>query len=231
MMGPQRKSMIMSAEEKKLTAFHEGGHALVTLHCNASDPIHKATIIPRGQALGLVMRLPKTDRFSVTRDQLKADIAVAMGGRVAEELVFGYGKVTSGASSDIKQATKIARGMVREWGMSDTIGPIFYGRDSQDMYAHSDSGKMYSADTENIIDDEVKKLVNEGYQLAKKILTTHRSQLDKIANALLEKETLTGDELKELVFGKETSKKSETEEKTKNTKTTSSTKKASKKSS
>ncbi|MBP9792247.1 MAG: ATP-dependent zinc metalloprotease FtsH [Rickettsiales bacterium] len=203
MMGPQRKSMIMSVEEKKLTAFHEGGHALVTLHCNASDPIHKATIIPRGQALGLVMRLPTSDRFSVTRDQLKADIAVAMGGRVAEELVFGYGKVTSGASSDIKQATKIARGMVREWGMSDKIGPVFYGRDSQDMYAHSGNGKMYAADTENIIDDEVKKLVTEGYQLAKKILTTHRNQLDKIAYALLEKETLTGDELKELVFGKE----------------------------
>ena len=213
MMGPQRKSMIMSADEKKLTAYHEGGHALVTLHCKASDPIHKATIIPRGRALGLVMRLPKSDRFSVTRDKLKADIAVAMGGRVAEELIFGYDKVTSGASSDIQQATKIARAMVREWGMSDKIGPIFYGRDSQDMYAHHDIGKMFSADTENIVDKEVKNLVEEGHDLAKKILTTHRKQLDKIANALLEKETLTGDELQKLVFGTKTTKSSKTSKK------------------
>jgi cell division protease FtsH len=215
MMGPQRKSMIMSADEKNLTAYHEGGHALVTLHCKASDPIHKATIIPRGRALGLVMRLPKSDRFSVTRDKLKADIAVAMGGRVAEELVFGYNQVTSGASSDIKQATKIARAMVREWGMSDKIGPIFYGRDSQDMYAHSDNSKMYSADTENIVDKEVKMIVDEGYTLAKQILTTHRKQLDNIANTLLERETLTGEELQELVFGKNTIKNSETSEKKK----------------
>lgn len=203
MMGPQRKSMIMSDEEKKLTAYHEGGHALVSLHSPVAHPIYKATILPRGRALGFVMRLPESDKVSETFAQLKSDIAIAMGGRAAEELIFGQNKVTSGASSDIKQATKIARGMVREWGMSEKIGPIFYGRNSQDMYTHSDNSRSYSEDTENIIDEEVKRLVSEGYQVAKKILTTHRDQLDKIATALLEKETLTGEELQKLIFSKE----------------------------
>jgi len=202
MMGPQRKSMIMSDEEKKITAYHEGGHALVTLHSPESDPIHKATIIPRGRALGLVMRLPKSDRFSVTREKLKADLAVAFGGRVAEEMIFGYNHVTSGASSDISQATKLARSMVREWGMSDKIGPINYGTDSQDMYAHNVPQKLYSVNTEDVIDHEVKKLIDEAHIRAKSVLTKHKAQLHKIAAALLEKETLTGDELRELVFGK-----------------------------
>jgi cell division protease FtsH len=132
MMGVERKSLVMREEEKKLTAYHESGHAIVSLHCPTSDPIHKATIIPRGRALGLVMRLPETDRLSVTREKLKADIAVAMGGRVAEEVIFGYERVTSGASSDFHQATKMARAMVTEWGMSDKLGPIFYGSDQQE---------------------------------------------------------------------------------------------------
>lgn len=199
MMGPERRSMVMSSDEKKLTAYHEGGHALVSLYCPDSDPIHKATIIPRGRALGLVMRLPISDRFSVTRDKLKADIAVAMGGRVAEEMIFGYGKVTSGASSDIKQATKICRSMVREWGMSDKVGPIFYGDESQDVYAGHSAQKQYSTETEILVDEEVTKLVNEGYELAKKILTKHRKQLDLLAQSLLEKETLTGDEIRSLL--------------------------------
>lgn len=199
MMGPQKKSMIMNAEEKKLTAYHEGGHALVSLHCVASDPIHKATILPRGQALGMVMRLPNADRFSLTRDKLKADIAVAMGGRVAEEMIFGHGKVTSGASSDIKQATRIARAMVREWGMSDKIGPLNYG-ESQEAYSFQQ--KMYSINTEDLIDKEIKNLVDEGYKLAKKILTTHKAKLHEIAKRLLEEETLTGDQLRIMVLGK-----------------------------
>ncbi|MCH9753409.1 MAG: ATP-dependent zinc metalloprotease FtsH [Alphaproteobacteria bacterium] len=220
MMGPQRKSMIMSDNEKKITAYHEGGHALVTLHSPASDPIHKATIIPRGRALGLVMRLPTSDQFSVTRAKLKADLAVAMGGRVAEEIIFGYDKVTSGASSDIQQATKIARAMVREWGMSDNVGPINYGGNSQDMYAQQNQ-KLYSVNTEDLIDQEVKRLVNDSYELAKKILTTHLDQLHKVAKSLLEKETLTGDELKELVFGKAAVQKDKksTEKSTSTTKT------------
>ena len=209
MMGPQRKSMIMSDAEKKLTAYHEGGHALVTLHSPASDPIHKATILPRGRALGLVMRLPTSDQFSISRDKLKADLAVAMGGRVAEEMIFGYGNVTSGASSDIKQATRIARAMVREWGMSDLVGPIHYGGDSQDSYAPS-AQKFYSVNTEDTIDMEVKRLVQEGYDIAKHILKKHEAQLHRIAKALLEKETLTGDEIKELAFGKSTKAKAST---------------------
>ena len=203
MMGPQRKSMIMSDEEKKLTAYHEGGHALVAMHSPASDPIHKATIIPKGRALGLVMRLPTSDQFSITIEKLKADLAVAMGGRVAEEMIFGYEKVTSGASSDIQQATRMARAMVREWGMSDKVGPINYSGDSQEMYSQQAPQKLHSVNTEDLIDKEIKRFVDEGHKKAKKILTTHKDQLHKIAKTLLEKETLTGVELEILVFGKQ----------------------------
>jgi len=219
LMGPQRKSLIMSDEEKKITAYHEGGHALVTLHCDASDPIHKATIIPRGRALGLVMRLPKSDRFSITREKLKADMAVAFGGRVAEEMIFGHSKVTSGASSDISQATKIARSMVREWGMSDKIGPINYGNDSQDMYAQHAPQKFYSVHTEDDIDAEVKKLIDEAHDEAKTILKKYESDLHKLAKALLERETLSGDEIKEIVFGKKSIEKAVDESPKKTTKT------------
>jgi cell division protease FtsH len=201
MMGPQRKSMMMSEDEKKKTAYHEGGHALVSLFCPASDPIHKATIVPRGRALGMVMRLPESET-SKSRDKYEADITVAMGGRVAEEIIFGHAKVTSGASSDIEMATKYARAMVRLWGMSDKVGPIFYGGETQDVYSQSHNQKLYSLNTEDLIDLEVKALIDKSYNLAKKILTTHKKQLHKIAETLLEKETLTGDELHLLVFGK-----------------------------
>lgn len=203
MMGAERKSLAMSDEEKKLTAYHEGGHALVALHSPESDPIHKATIIPRGRALGMVMRLPENDKVSVTRTKLHSDLAVAMGGRVAEELIFGHDKVTSGASSDIKQATKIARAMVREWGMSDAIGPIFYGGENPDMYSGHLSSKMYSVNTEDAIDVEVKKLVTKGYDQAKTILTKHLDQLHLLAKELLVKETLSGKEIRELLGMKE----------------------------
>ncbi len=203
MMGAERKSLVMSAEEKKLTAYHEGGHAIVALHCPASDPIHKATIIPRGRALGLVMRLPEADRFSVTREKLHTDIAVAMGGRVAEELIFGHDKVTSGASSDIKQATSMARSMVTEWGMSEKIGPLFHGGDQTELsYGHIATSRSNSEDTANLIDSEVKAFVEGGYNRAKEILTTHIDQLHMLANALLEYETLSGDEIKDLLSGK-----------------------------
>ncbi|MFV9875082.1 MAG: ATP-dependent zinc metalloprotease FtsH [Rickettsiales endosymbiont of Dermacentor nuttalli] len=202
MMGAERKSMVMSEEEKKLTAYHEGGHAIVAIFCPASDPIHKATIIPRGRALGLVMRLPESDRFSHTRERLKADIAVAMGGRVAEELIFGYDKVTSGASSDIQQATKIASAMVTEWGMSDKIGPLFYGKEGQDMYGSAGDQKYRSESITSVIDSEIKIIVEEGYNLAKDVLNTHIDKLHKLAAALLEYETLTGDEIKDVIEGK-----------------------------
>jgi cell division protease FtsH len=203
MMGAERKSMIMSEDEKKLTAYHEGGHALVSLFFPASDPIHKATIIPRGRALGMVMRLPEADRFSLTREKMIADLAVAMGGRVAEELIFGYDKVTSGASSDIQQASKMARAMVTEWGMSDKVGPLYYGSDNQDVYQHGSNQKARSFDMANLIESEVKLLVESGFNQAKKILTDHEDQLHLIAKALLEYETLTGQEIKDIVDGKQ----------------------------
>ncbi len=204
LMGYQRKSLAMSEEEKKLTAYHEGGHAIVTLHCPASDPIHKATIIPRGRALGMVMRLPERDRLSVTREKLEADLAVAMGGRVAEELIFGHDKVTSGASSDIQYATKMARNMVVAWGMSDKIGPLFHGDDREEVFlGHSLGQRSTTSDnTANLIDSETKRIVEEGYNRAKKILTENIDQLHKLAQGLLEYETLSGDEIKDFLDGK-----------------------------
>lgn len=204
MMGAERRSLAMSEDEKKLTAYHEAGHAIVAHYCPASDPIHKATIIPRGRALGMVMRLPESDRLSITREKLKADLAVAMGGRVSEELIFGYEKVTSGAASDIQQVTKIAWAMVAEWGMSDKVGPLFYGGDQQSPYLgqHSSSNGIRSDHTAELIDAEVKLLVEEGYQHAKHILTEHSDQLHGLAKALIDYETLTGEEIKDLLSGK-----------------------------
>ena len=202
MMGAERKSMIMKEEEKKLTAYHEGGHAIVSIYQPASDPIHKATIIPRGRALGLVMRLPTEDRFSETYEQMLANMAIAMGGRAAEEMIFGHNKVTSGASSDIQQCTKLARNMVVKWGLSEKIGKIDY---SQEEGGYATSGKNVSADispdTAKLIDEEVKKLVDNAYTTASKILYEHREELEILAKALLEYETLTGDEIKELLKG------------------------------
>ena len=202
MMGVERRSMIMPDEEKRLTAFHEAGHAVVGMHCEASDPIHKATIIPRGRALGLVMRLPETDKLSVTIEKLEADLAVAMGGRVAEEIVFGPSKVTSGASSDISQATHIAESMVMRWGMSPKLGPINYAADDEQYYMKD----KVSPETKQIIDSEIKRIVHEGYEKARDILTRYRHELDTVALALLEYETLSGDEIKELLLGKKLAK-------------------------
>lgn len=206
MMGSERRSMVMQQSEKELTAYHEAGHAITALNSPNSDPIHKATIIPRGRALGLVMRLPETDRFSVTRAKLHDDLVVAMGGRAAEELIFGHDKVTTGASSDIAQATDMARNMVTRWGLSEKVGTVDYSPD--------DSGKNYiatkefSEDTARIIDEEVKRIVEEGLKRAREILTEKRSDLEKLAKSLLEFETLSGDEIKDLLAGKEIRKNS-----------------------
>ncbi len=206
MMGAERKSMVMSEEEKKLTAYHEGGHAIVALNCPASDPIHKATIIPRGRALGMVMRLPEADKHSVTREKMHDDLAVAMGGRVAEEMIFGYDKVTSGASSDIKYATQMAQAMVKEWGMSDKIGPTYYGDgDGSEPFlgAAIAQGKHISEHMAGVIDDEVKRIVTEAYDRAESILKEHKDDLHKLAESLLEYETLSGDEIKAVLAGEE----------------------------
>jgi cell division protease FtsH len=203
MMGSERRSMAMSDAEKKLTAYHEGGHALVGIYLPASDPIHKATIIPRGRALGMVMRLPENDRFSMARDKMEADIAVAMAGRVSEEMIFGHDKVTSGASSDIQMATKMARAMVTEWGLSEKIGTIYHGASNEDMYSHSRGGATRSNNTSELIDEEVKALVDQGYNVAKKILTKHLSELHLLAQTLIERETLSGTQIKNLLAGKD----------------------------
>jgi cell division protease FtsH len=211
MMGAERKSMIMKQSEKELTAYHESGHAITALNCPNSDPIHKATIIPRGRALGLVMRLPEEDCFSITRAKLKDDLIVAMGGRAAEELIFGYEKVTTGASSDISQATSMARSMVTRWGLSDKVGTIDYSEeDGSKFYA---AQKVFSEETGKIIDEEVKKIVDEALQKAKEILTEKKSDLEKLAKSLLEYETLTGGEIKDLLAGKEIRKTSSSENK------------------
>ena len=172
MMGAERRSLVMTEEERRLTAYHEGGHALVTVHCPASDPIHKATIIPRGRALGMVMRLPETDRLSLSREKLMADITVAMGGRIAEELVFGADKVTSGASSDIQMATHLARNMVTQYGMSEKLGPLTYAENEQEIFlGHSvTQTKNVSEATAEVIDAEVRHIVDSGYARARGIL-------------------------------------------------------------
>ncbi len=203
MMGAERRSMVMSDEEKKLTAYHEGGHALVALNMEASDPVHKATIIPRGRALGMVMRLPERDQLSVTRGKMKADLAVAMGGRIAEEIIFGHEKVTSGASSDIQMATNMAKAMVTQYGMSDEMGPLAYGENEQEVFlGHSVARQQnMSEDTQRRIDAEVRKLVEEGYEMARKICQDKIADLHVIAKGLLEYETLSGDEIIGLLKG------------------------------
>jgi len=203
MMGAERRSMVMTEEEKKLTAYHESGHALVAIHMIDSDPIHKATIIPRGRALGMVMRLPEGDRLSVTLAKLRADLAVAMGGRVAEEIIFGEEKITTGASSDIKMATDMARKMVTEWGMSLKLGPLSYGEADQEVFLGHSIGqrKQVSDSTAEIIDQEVRKIVDVAYDNARKILTENLKDLHLLAKGLLEYETLSGDEIKSVLAG------------------------------
>ncbi len=199
MMGPERRTMIMQKEEKELTAYHEAGHAITAINCPHSDPIHKATIIPRGRALGLVMRLPEKDRFSVTRAKLLDDLVVAMGGRASEEIIFGYDKVTTGASSDIEQATQMARSMVTRWGLSDKLGSIDYNQDSESKYGIA--SQKFSDNTMQIIDDEIKRIVDEALSKAKKIINEKRADIETLAKALLEYETLSGEEIKDLLAG------------------------------
>ena len=195
LMGAERRTLVMSEEEKKMTAYHEGGHALVSLNMKGSTPIHKATIIPRGRALGMVQSLPERDQVSQTYEQMIAMLAMAMGGRVAEELVFGQDKVSSGAMGDIQQATNLAKSMVTQMGFSKKLGNVSYSDNNQYF-----PGGLIAEDTKKIIDDEVKRYVQEGYDTAYRILKRYRKDLDNLANALIEYETLTGDEIKDLVF-------------------------------
>lgn len=209
LMGAERKSIVMSDDEKKLTAYHEGGHALVALNMKESDPIHKVTIIPRGRALGLVMRLPERDRVSMARDKLEADICVAMGGRMAEKIIFGDEKITTGASSDIQQATNIVRRMVVEWGMSEKLGFLSYADEQDNVFLGHRTSKNsnISEKTSELIDAEVRKIIDAAYKRTYELLKSKEDDLHKIAAALLEYETLTGDEVKTILNGGTISRK------------------------
>ena len=201
MMGAERKSMAMNEEEKRLTAYHEAGHAIVAMNVKMADPVHKATIVPRGRALGMVMQLPEGDRYSMKYQQMVDRIAIMAGGRVAEELIFGPENITSGASSDIEQATKLARAMVTRWGFSEKLGTVAYGENQEEVFlGHSVArSQNVSEETARIIDEEVKRLVTSGWDEARRILTEKADDHEKLSQALLEYETLSGEEIKDLL--------------------------------
>ena len=191
MMGAERKSAVLSEENRRLTAYHEGGHALVAMHTAGAHPVHKATIVPRGMSLGMVMQLPEKDETSVTRRQLLARLDVAMGGRVAEELVFGEAEVTTGASSDLQVATKLARDMVTKYGMGAGVGLV-----SQN---YEDGGRSISSETRSAIEAEVRDILQGAHERAAQLLRSHMGELHLLAQKLLQEETLTGDQIRELL--------------------------------
>ncbi|HEX7201108.1 MAG TPA: ATP-dependent zinc metalloprotease FtsH, partial [Dongiaceae bacterium] len=205
MMGAERRSMVMTDEDKKLTAYHEAGHALVMLHAKGHEPLHKVTIIPRGRALGVTMWLPERDKYSVSKVELEAKLASMFGGRVAEELIFGVESITTGASDDIRQATNLARRMVTEFGFSDKLGPLRYSENEEEVFlGHSVTQRKNVSDaTAKVIDDEIRRLVEEGEATARRILTEHIAELHVIAKGLLEFETLSADEIAALLRGEQ----------------------------
>ena len=208
MMGAERRSTAMTQEEKKLTAYHESGHAIVALNVESADPVHKATIIPRGRALGMVMQLPEGDRYSMSYKYMVSRLAIMMGGRVAEELTFGKENITSGAASDIEQATKLARAMVTQWGFSDELGQVAYGENQQEVFlGHSVAQqKNVSESTAQKIDSEIHRLIDDAYAAARRILTEKEKDFKTLAEGLLEYETLSGDEITALLRGEKPSR-------------------------
>ncbi len=209
LMGAERRSLVMSDAEKKMTAYHEGGHALCAINTPGCDPVHKATIIPRGRALGLVMSLPEGDRYSKSKSKLLAELTMAMGGRAAEEIIFGAENVSNGASGDIKMATDQARRMVSEWGMSDKLGMISFGDNGQEVFlGHSvTQNKNVSEQTIREIDSEIKAIIDQAYVNAKTLLTDRIDDLHSLANGLLEYETLSGDEIRQVLRGERVERK------------------------
>ncbi|MBR4106813.1 MAG: ATP-dependent zinc metalloprotease FtsH [Alphaproteobacteria bacterium] len=207
LMGAERKSMVMDEAEKRNTAYHEAGHAICSLFVEETDPIHKATIIPRGRALGMVQQLPEKDQYSYSKTKMLSRLVIMMGGRVAEELKFGAKKVTSGASSDIAAATNLARSMVTEWGMSEKLGPVLYAENTGEVFLGKSvtQSRNMSEETAKLVDSEIKRLVTEAYDSAKQLLTEHKNDWEKLAEALVEYETLTGEEIKDLLDGKDIS--------------------------
>lgn len=211
LMGAERKSMAMDEAEKKLTAYHEAGHAICSLFVEETDPIHKATIIPRGRALGMVQQLPEKDQYSYSKTKMLSRLIIMMGGRVAEEMKFGPKKITSGASSDIAAATNLARSMVTEWGMSEKLGPILYAENTGEVFLGKSvtQSRNMSEETAKLVDAEIKCLVIDAYNGAKKLLTERELDWEKLAQALIEFETLSGEEIKDLLDGKEIDKNKE----------------------
>ena len=203
MMGAERKSMVMKDEERKLTAYHEGGHAICAVKVKGNDPLHKVTIVPRGRTLGVAWTLPEDDRVSVTREQLEANLVKAYGGRVAEELVFGRDRVTTGAASDIQQATGLARRYVSQWGLSDEIGPILVGDNEQELFLGREiqTRREVSERTAQLVDSEVSRVIKEAYARATVVLQENMDLLHTVAAALLDRETLTGDDVAALSRG------------------------------
>jgi cell division protease FtsH len=203
MMGAERKSMVMKDEERKLTAYHEGGHAICAVKVKGNDPLHKVTIVPRGRTLGVAWTLPEDDRVSVTREQLEANLVKAYGGRVAEELVFGRDRVTTGAASDIQQATGLARRYVSQWGLSDEIGPVLVGDNEQELFLGRElqTRREVSERTAQLVDSEVSRVIKEAYARATAVLVENMDLLHTVAAALLDRETLTGDEVAALSRG------------------------------
>ncbi len=203
MMGAERRSMVMTEDEKKLTAYHEGGHALVMLYAEGHEPLHKVTIIPRGRALGVTMFLPERDKYSQSRMELEAMLASLFGGRVAEELIFGPAKVTTGASDDIRRATNLARRMVTEFGFSDKLGPLRYSDNEEEVFlGHSVAQRKNVSDaTAKVIDEEIRRIIEEGEAKARGILTEHLEDLHALAKGLLEFETLSADEIRKIIRG------------------------------
>jgi cell division protease FtsH len=210
MMGAERKSLVMSEEEKMLTAYHEAGHAIVGLNVPAGIPVHKATIIPRGRAMGMVKFLPEGDRYSMKYKEFTSQLAVAMGGRVAEEITFGKDNITSGASSDIQQATKMAKAMVTQLGYSDELGTVAYGDNQEEVFLGMSMGRQQNVSeaTAQKIDAEVRRLVEEGYETARRILTEKKKDFEILAQALLEYETLSGEEITDVINGKKPNRES-----------------------
>ncbi|MEE8297122.1 MAG: ATP-dependent zinc metalloprotease FtsH [Hyphomicrobium sp.] len=203
MMGAERRSMVMTEEEKLATAYHEAGHALVSVKVPGGDPLHKVTIIPRGRALGVTMNLPERDKLSYSKQWCEARIAMSFGGRIAEQLIYGKEHLNTGASSDITQATQLARSMVTEWGMSEKLGPLRYNENQQEVFlGHAITQRQnMSEDTAKLIDQEVRRIVTEGEAKAREVLTAHRTELEAITQGLMEFETLTGEEVKALMRG------------------------------
>jgi len=203
MMGAERRSMVMTEKDKEETAYHEAGHALVGLYVPGNDPLHKVTIIPRGRALGVTMNLPEADRYSLKFNEITAKLAMMFGGRMAEELIYGLENVSTGASSDIQQATNLARRMVTEWGMSEKLGRLRYVDNQEEVFlGHSVSrSQTISPETARLIDEEIRRIIEEAEEKARKVLTEHMDDLHKVTKALLEYETLSGDEVRTLIKG------------------------------